>query len=204
MGAAPHDVTVQPPHNPLNQAAAVWPPLLFRAVVAAAFGALTIFWTQPSVQVASVAGGLYLLALAASAVWMERAIGLRDSADRWVVWIAPGFLLSGAVLNLWIHTDAMFAEVGALVLVIAGAVDLYVGIRQRRTSVVGRDLIAVGAVSVATGLLLPLFEGAGAHALLGVTGGGAVITAVVLAIAAFGYRHDEHHAAPAGPADPVN
>lgn len=203
MGAAPHDVTVQP-GPPLEQAAAVWAPLLFRAVLAAVFGALTIFWTQPSVQVASVAGGLYLLGLAASAVWLERAAGLRNSADRWVVWIAPGFLLSGGVLNLWIHTDAMFAQVGALVLVIAGAVDLYVGIRQRRTTVVGKDLIVVGAVSLATGVLMPIFEDAGAHALLGVAGGGAVISAVVLAIAAFGYRYDVNHAAPASLADPVN
>ncbi|MHA7275911.1 hypothetical protein ACX80O_05195 [Arthrobacter sp. Hz1] len=204
MVAAPHDVTVQPPHNPLDQAAAVWPPLLFRAAVAAIFGALTIFWTQPSVQVASVAGGLYLLGLAVSAVWMEQAMDLRGSTDRWVVWIAPGFLLSGGVLNLWIHTDAMFAQVVALVLVIAGAVDLYVGIRQRRTAVAGKDLITVGAVSIATGLLLPLFEDAGAHALLGVTGGGAVISAVVLAIAALGYRHDVDHAAPVSSAHPVN
>ncbi|WP_051427489.1 hypothetical protein [Arthrobacter sp. H20] len=204
MGSAPHDVTVQLPHHPLDQAAALWRPMLFRASLSAVFGALTIFWVQPSVHVMSVAGGLYLLGLAVSAVWMERAIGLRTSADRWLVGIAPGFLLAGAVLNLWIHTDAMFAQVAALVLVISGAVDLYVGIRQRRLNVVGKDLIAVGAVGVATGLLLPIFEGPGAHALLGVAGGGAIIAAVVLAIASFGYRHDVRHAAAANPDNRVN
>lgn len=199
MGAAPHDATVQPPRTPLDQAAAVWRPLLFRAIVSAAFGALTIFWVQPSVQVASVAGGLYLLALAVSAAWLERAAGVRASSDRWVVGIGPGFLVVGGVLNLWIHTDAMFAQVVALVLVISGAVDLYVGIRQRRTNVVAKDLIVVGAVGMASGLLLPIFQDAGAHALLGVTGGGAIIIAVVLAIASFGYRHDVRHAAKASP-----
>ena len=204
MGAAPHNVTVQPPRTPLDQAAEVWQPLLFRAVVSAAFGALTIFWVQPSVHVASVAGGVYLLALAVSAAWLERAGGVRASGDRWVAGIGPGFLVVGGVLNLWIHTDAMFAQVVALVLVISGAAELYVGIRQRRSNVVGKDLMAVGAVGVATGLLLPIFQDAGAHALLGVTGGGAIIIAVVLAIASFGFRHDVRHAAKASPANRVN
>lgn len=204
MGAAQHDVTAQPPSQAGEQAAAVWQPLLFRAVVSAAFGALTIFWVQPSVHVLSVAGGVYLLALAISGAWLERAIGLRSSGDRWLASIAPGFLAVGALLNLWIHTDAMFAQVGALVLVIAGAVDLFVGLRQRRTHVVAKDLMVVGAVTLATGALLPIFQGAGAHALLGVAGGGAVIIAVVLAIASLGYRHDVRHPAPAGAAHPVN
>lgn len=204
MGAAQHDVTAQPPREPREQAAAVWQPLLFRAMVSAAFGALTIFWVEPSVHVLSVAGGLYLLALAVSAAWLERAIGLRSSGDRWLVSIAPGFLAVGAFLNLWIHTDAMFGQAGALVLVIAGAVDLYIGLRQRRTNVVAKDLIVVGSVTLATGALLPIFQGVGAHALLGVAGGGAVITAVALAIASLGYRHDVRHPAPAGTVHPVN
>lgn len=40
-----------------------------------------------------------------------------------------------------------------------------------------------------------MFEALGAHALLGVAGGGAVITAVVLGLAALSYRHDAREAA---------
>jgi hypothetical protein len=44
-------------------------------------------------------------------------------------------------------------------------------------------------VSVITGAALPFVLPLGAHALLGVTGGGALLTAVVLGLAALTYRH---------------
>jgi hypothetical protein len=62
---------------------------------------------------------------------------------------------------------------------------------------------------VGTGAILPFVEHLGPHALLGVTGGGALLSVVVLGIAALSYRHDSALSAPVdsgarGERDPVN
>lgn len=172
------------------QATQLWKPFLFRAAVAAAFGAVTIFWASPSVHVMSVAGGLYLLLVSAAMLWAERTLRAAGAVPSWIAGSAPAVLAVAALLNLWIHTDRMFAQVGALALVLAGVVELVIGFQHRGKHVAARDFRLVGTVSVLTGVLLPFFQDLGAHALLGVTGGGAVITAVVLGLAGLSYRHD--------------
>ncbi|GAB3533166.1 hypothetical protein GCM10027403_06630 [Arthrobacter tecti] len=184
---------------------ALWRAFLLRAAAAGAFGLLTIFWGQPSVHVLSVAGGLYFLATAATVFLQERSLRAQDAAPAWLTGTAPVLLVVAGLLNLWIHTDAMFAGTGALVLIVSGVVDVVVGIRNRGRHAAARDFLLVGVVSVLTGALLPLFQPLGAHALLGVSGGGAVITAVLLALAALSYRHDARQAADPGTrGNPVN
>ncbi|NJC24104.1 uncharacterized membrane protein HdeD (DUF308 family) [Arthrobacter pigmenti] len=184
---------------------ALWRAFLLRAAVAGAFGLLTIFWGQPSVHVLSVAGGLYFLATAATVFLQERSLRAQDAAPSWLTGTAPVLLAVAGLLNLWIHTDAMFAGTGALVLIVSGVVDVVVGMRNRGKHAAARDFLLVGVVSVLTGALLPLFQPLGAHALLGVSGGGAVITAVLLALAALSYRHDARQAADPGTrGNPVN
>lgn len=171
---------------------ALWRAFLLRAGVAGVFGLLTIFWAKPSVDVMSIAGGMYLLALAVPVFLSGRSVGGERALPVWLTLAAPAALAIGGLLNLFVHTDAMFAWTAALALGVAGVVDLIVGTRNRGWHVAARDFLLVGLVSVLTGVLLPLFEPLGAHALLGIAGGGAVITAVVLALAALSYRHDAH------------
>ncbi|WP_028280119.1 hypothetical protein [Arthrobacter sp. H5] len=172
------------------QAAQLWKPFLFRAAVASAFGVLTIFWTDPSVHVMSVAGGLYLLLVSVAVLWAERSLRATGAIPTWLAGSAPAVLAIAALLNLWIHTDRMFAQVGALALVLAGVVELVIGFQQRGKHFAAKDFLLVGAISVLTGVLLPVFQNLGAHALMGVAGGGAVITAVILGLAGLSYRHD--------------
>ena len=47
-----------------------------------------------------------------------------------------------------------------------------------------------GVVHLGAAALLPFFTGLGAHALLGVSGGAAIVTGVLLAIAGLSLRHD--------------
>jgi uncharacterized membrane protein HdeD (DUF308 family) len=168
----------------------LWRAFFLHAAVAGCFGLLTIFWPEPSVHVMSVAGGLYFLGLAAAVHLTEQSLRSQDAMPAWLTRTAPAFLAMIGLLNLWIHTDGVFAQTGALALVLMGVVYLLVGGRNRGTHIAARDFLLTGSVAVLTGVLLPLFQALGAHALLGVAGGGAVITAVVLALAALSYRHD--------------
>lgn len=169
---------------------ALWRAFLLHAAVAGAFGLLTIFWGQPSVHVMSVSGGLYFLGLAVVVYLTEQSLRVQDAMPAWLARTVPVFLAVSGLLNLWIHSDGMFAGTGALALVLMGVVYLLVWARNRRKHVAARDFLLTGIVTALTGVLLPLFQALGAHALLGVAGGGAVITAVVLALAALSYRHD--------------
>lgn len=183
----------------------LWRAFLLHAALAGAFGLLTIFWGQPSVHVMSVAGGLYFLGLAIAVHLTEQSLRVQDAVPAWLTRTVPVFLAVAGLLNLWIHTDSMFAQTGALALVLMGVVYLIVWFKNRRKHPAARDFLLVGIVTTLTGTLLPLFQALGAHALLGVAGGGAVISAVVLALAALSYRHDARESTgPASQAKPVN
>ncbi|MHA7146270.1 hypothetical protein ACX80U_16295 [Arthrobacter sp. TmT3-37] len=203
MAAAPPDPGAGSDASELS----VWKPFLARAGVGAVFGLVTVFWREPSTLVMSVAGGLYLLLTGAAYLWTHR-LPYRASRTRLLPDIGGGLLLGAGVASLVFLDDRSFAFAGAVALVVAGGVEVLRGLTARG-SVMARDLVIVGTVAVVTGALLPLVEHLGAHALLGVAGGGALLTAVVLGIAALSYRHDSALSAPAtsgarGEPDPVN
>ncbi|RJU02440.1 hypothetical protein D6T65_07615 [Arthrobacter frigidicola] len=167
----------------------VWKPFLLRAAAAAVFGLLTIFWQEPSVHVLSITGGAYLLVLGAGLPWTARSTGV--SRNRGIAAAVAGGVLAAAGLgNLVVQNELLFAVTAGAALAAAGAVELVIGARLRRTRPAGNDLILVGAVSVLTAVALPFVVPLGAHALLGVAGGGALLTAVVLGIAALSYRQE--------------
>jgi uncharacterized membrane protein HdeD (DUF308 family) len=177
---------------------AIWKPFLLRAAAAAVFGLLTIFWQEPSVHVLSIAGGAYLLVLGAGLAWTARsarAAGTRGTAAA----LAGGLLAAAGLANLVVHGEPLFAATAGAALAAAGAVELTTGARLRRTRPAGNDLVLVGTVSVLTAVALPFAVPLGAHALLGVAGGGALLTAVVLGIAALTYRQEAGRPAPGEP-----
>lgn len=184
-----------------------WKPLLARAVVSAVFGLVTIFWREPSTPVLAVVGGLYLLLTGAAYLWTHRMAhwGL---PGKLLTDIGGGLLLGAGIASFVFIDDRSFAFAGAVALAASGAAELVRGSRVRGHAA-ARDLIMIGAIGLVTGITLPFVDGLGAHALLGVTGGGALLTAVVLGIAALSYRHDSALSAPSasgalGEPDPVN
>jgi len=169
----------------------LWRPVLLRSAASLAFGAVTIFWPAPSVEVMGWAGGLYLLA---TGLVLLRSI----PATGWERTSGPGKLLSGAgsVLAgagfavILLHGDLLFAVIAALGLGAAGALELACGLRQRGRHVLARDWIASGVIGLGTAAALPFFAGLGAHALLGVAGGGAIISGVLWVLSGLTLRHD--------------
>lgn len=174
----------------------LWKPVLFRSIVALAFGAVTIFWPSPSIEVMGWAGGLYLLATGLLILRGIPATGFSAKSGQGKLLSAAGSVLAGggfAVVLL--HGDLLFAVIAALGLGVAGALELASGLTSRGRHVLARDWIASGAIGLGTAAALPFFTGLGAHALLGVAGGGAILSGVLWILAGLTLRHDARGAA---------
>ena len=194
---------MNPPLTPADTAAGtaqqadLWKPVLLRALAALAFGAVTIFWPAPSIQVMGWAGGLYLLATGLLLLWGIPKTGFTRGVTQGRILSAAGGALTvaGAALVL-LHGDGIFGMIAALSLALAGAVELYCGIRYRGRHVLARDWLASGIIGLGTAAALPFFISLGAHALLGVAGGGAIISGVLWVLSGLTLRHDARTASP--------
>jgi uncharacterized membrane protein HdeD (DUF308 family) len=174
----------------------LWKPVLLRAAAALVFGALTIFWTAPSVEVMGWSGGLYLLATGALLTWGIPAMGFqRDSAPGKALSAAGSVLAGAGFALLLLHGDLLFGVIAALGLGVAGLLELVSGLKFRGRHVLARDWITSGIIGLGTAVILPFFISLGAHALLGVAGGGAIISGVLWALAGLTIRHDARSAA---------
>lgn len=165
--------------------------MLLRAVIALVFGVVTAFWSSPSVQVLAWAAGLYLLATA-GAVWMLRSLPV----------VVPVVVALGGVGALVTQSDAGVALSAVVALGVLGVAELVQGLRKRDQ--LARDWLISGIVGVGTAVTLPFLIWLGAHALLGVAGGGAIIAGVLWILSGLSLRHDMrsrsgHHAPGASP-----
>ncbi len=189
------------PLTPAETARAVpqedlWRLLLLRAVAALGFGAVTVFWASPSVAVMGWSGGPYLLATGLLLLWSIPKAGYRRDSMPGKVLSAAGALLTGCgIAAVALHGDLLFGVAAALGLGLAGAIELYCGVRYRGRHVLARDWLASGIIGIGTAAALPFFVGLGAHALLGVAGGGAIISGVLWMLSALTLRHDARPAA---------
>ncbi|MEO5778450.1 MULTISPECIES: hypothetical protein [Arthrobacter] len=171
--------------------AELWKPVLFRAAVALAFGALTVFWASPSDTGMGLSGGIYLAATGVVLFWGINKTGLVAGTRSAKVLSAAGSVLVGAGAAVMLVPGALaFGTVAAAGLGLAGAAELYLGFAGRGRSVLARDWIASGVIGLGTAAALPFFIGLGPHALLGVTGGGAIIAGVLWILAGLTLRHD--------------
>jgi len=166
-------------------------PVLLRAVAALAFGAVTIFWATPSVEVMAWAGGIYALATGVLMLWgMPKAGFRREDMPRKLLSAAGSILMGCGAALLLLHGDLLFGVIAALGLGVAGVIELLCGLRNRGSHVLARDWIASGIIGMGTAAALPFFISLGAHALLGVAGGGAIISGVLWMLSALTLRHD--------------
>lgn len=184
---------------------APWVPILLRSVIAAVYGAVTIFWQEPTVAVLALAGGIYLV-LTGVSVWRMSALAKASGAAG-----VPSALLAAAavyavagVLVAVVQSVEVFAYTAGAALLIGGAVELVLWFRARKQFVPARDWLITGVVGIGAAVLMPVFlalpEAGHVQALLGVSGGAAIITAVILAISGLGLRHDASLARDSGEA----
>lgn len=181
--------------------ARLWPPVLGRALAALAFGAVTVFWGQPTTTGAAWVLAGYLWLLLAAQAWLLRSEHPAPGRGSALTALIPYALAAcGGIVIVAVPSLGVLAGSGAAGLILVGASDVARAVLARRDMApgvvpLGRDLPITGIVSLGAGALLPFFAGLGPHALLGVAGGGAIITGVLLAIAALSLRHDSTAAA---------
>lgn len=174
----------------------LWKPVLLRAVAALMFGALTVFWASPSVAVMGWSGGIYLLASGLLLIWSIPKAGYSNDSMPGRILSAAAWALTGSgVALVLLPGDLLFGVIAAVGLGLTGAVEIYCGIRCRGRHVLARDWLASGIIGIGTAAALPFFIGLGAHALLGVAGGGAIISGVLWMLAGLTLRHDAKPAA---------
>lgn len=165
--------------------------MLTRALVALAFGAVTVFWAAPSASGMGWAGGLYLLATGITLIRGIGKFGLAARLPAGKIMAAAAASMTGAgVAVAFLGSELVFGVIVALGLGVLGAAELYLGFLYRGHSVLSRDWLASGVIGLGTAVALPFFIGLGAHALLGVAGGGAIISGVLWILAALTLRHD--------------
>ncbi|UZX05158.1 hypothetical protein F8G81_23115 [Arthrobacter sp. CDRTa11] len=171
--------------------AELWKSILLRAGAALMFGAVTVFWASPSIAVMGWAGGLYLLATGLLFLKGIPLAGFRtDAMPGRIFSVAGSALAGGGVALVLIHGDLVWGVLAALGLGLAGAVELYCGVQYRGRHVLARDWLISGIVGLGTAAALPFFISLGAHALLGVAGGGAIISGVLWTLSGLTLRHD--------------
>jgi uncharacterized membrane protein HdeD (DUF308 family) len=175
----------------IRAAADLWKPVLVRAAVALVFGAVTVFWAAPSEAGMGWAGGMYLLATGVVLIWTVTKSGYRPRERAGRILSAGGAVLAGAGAAVaMIPGSLVFGTIAAIGLGVAGVAELLAGVPGRGRSVLARDWIASGVIGLGTAIALPFFIGLGAHALLGVAGGGAIISGVLWMLSGLTLRHD--------------
>lgn len=174
---------------------APWGPMLVRSLVAAVYGVLTIFWQDPTEPVLAYAGGAFLLLTGAALIPMLSAARGHGTVRPLLLAEAAVYVLAGAA-TLILSSAEVFRVTAAAALILGGAVELFLWVKQRRAFLPARDWLITGAASLVSGLLVPVVYPLGVRALLGVTGGAAIIIAVIVAISALGARHDARTAVP--------
>jgi hypothetical protein len=139
----------------------------------------------------SLAGGAYLLVSGLILLWGIPFTGfLRDSPAGRVLSVAGAAVTGAGVALLFLQGSLVFAVLAALGLAAAAVAEVFLGIRFRGRHVLARDWLTSGIIGLGTACALPFFVGLGPHALLGVAGGGAIISGVLWILAGLSLRHD--------------
>ncbi|HST71250.1 MULTISPECIES: DUF308 domain-containing protein [Kocuria] len=181
-------------------------PTLLRALVALAFGAVTIFWQQPSLAVVAWGVGLYLLLTGAASVFLQLRLNGNDHVDMGPSRQVPQsygvlYAVGGILTVLGGDTASGLVLYAALIMGVAGLTELALGLKFRTGFPLGRDWTIAGLVTVLAATGLVLVVDLGAKALFGVVGGAAVVIGVAHLLAALTLRHEDRQGrAPAGTA----
>ena len=176
-------------------AAQLWQPVLFRSMVTLLFGIVTVFFGAPDTLGLCLNFGWYFLVLAASHYWFVRRLSLPGGDSRRLALLGAAAFLAVAGVVIFISVSTVLAAwLGGVALALMGAAELVAALRnpsgKAAKSQLRSDWLLSGVLGVGTGVLLPFFINAGPHALLGVSGGGALMTGALWLLSALTLRHD--------------
>ncbi|WP_242489913.1 HdeD family acid-resistance protein [Noviherbaspirillum cavernae] len=165
-----------------------WVPAV-RGVVAILFGILAISW--PGLTLLGLIALFAAYALVSGVVSVAGAFQNRKTDDEWWLSLLLGLTAIGAGVIALIHpglTALVLVLVMAANAMISGVLDIAAAIRLRKAIRNEWMLILSGAVSIAFGVLVFLYPGAGAMALIWLISLYAILTGALLLGLAFRMR----------------
>jgi uncharacterized membrane protein HdeD (DUF308 family) len=183
------DRAVDIPVVDIDTLARNWWLLLLRGIAGIIFGVLTFFWPEISLVALVLLFGAF--AFADGVFTFINGIRERRANDRWWLLILQGLMGIGAgvVTAVWpaISALALLYVIAAWALV-TGALEIAAAIRLRKV-IEGEWLLALsGIASVLLGMLLFVFPGPGALAVVLWIGAYALVSGVLLIVLAFRLR----------------
>ena len=183
------DRAVDIPVIDIDTLARNWWLLLLRGIAGIIFGVLTFFWPEFSLVALVLLFGAF--AFADGVFTFINGIRERRANDRWWLLILQGLMGIGAgvVTAIWpaISALALLYVIAAWALV-TGALEIAAAIRLRKV-IEGEWLLALsGIASVLLGILLFVFPGPGALAVVLWIGAYALVSGVLLIVLAFRLR----------------
>ncbi|PQZ94636.1 hypothetical protein CQ018_04585 [Arthrobacter sp. MYb227] len=181
---------------PASIAAEVATPVMGRALTAAAFALISIFWPSATNQVLAYSLAAFMV-ISAKFIWdYSKAPSAPGEVRALYAFAALVMILSG--LSMAFFPQVLVVGIaGAVGFIVAGLLEIIVFFRHRADFLPFRDQLVTGFVGLGVGGALLMGINLDAHGLLGLAGGGAIILAVFELISAFGLRHDAK-AKPAG------
>jgi len=166
-----------------------WWALAIRGVLAVMFGVLAFIWPGLTMTVLVLLFGVY--AIADGILAIAAAVSKSERATRWWALLIQGVLgiMAGLLTFVWPGITALFLlYLIAFWAIFTGAFQIAAAIRLRK-ELTGEWLMALGgAASVVFGVLLLLFPGAGALAVVWWIGAYAIVFGVLLLALAFSLR----------------
>lgn len=175
---------IETPMPLLSAVARDWWVLALRGVIAVLFGIMAFVWPALTLAVLILLWGAFALVEGILAV-------VAGTRERWgsmvllgVLGIAAGLI---ALFRPGLTAVALLAVVAAWA-ILRGAFEIVAAIRLRRELTHEWLLILSGAISIAFGVLVMLFPGAGAISIVWLIGIWAVVTGALLLLLAFRLR----------------
>ncbi|MEV8639046.1 HdeD family acid-resistance protein [Streptosporangium sp. NPDC051023] len=169
----------------MEELSRTWWVYLVRGVCAILFGLLAIFWPRITVYYLLIIFAAYVIANGALALF-GAGRGADFGSRGWTIFYGVVSILTGLVVFIW-------PQVTALVLlffiaswaVITGILEIVVGIKLRRAMANEWMFIVGGVLSVLFGILLFVWPGASALAVLWLIGLMAIVYGIALVVLAF-------------------
>ncbi|WP_207455279.1 DUF308 domain-containing protein [Herbiconiux sp. SYSU D00978] len=166
---------------------AYWRVLAVRAAAALALALVITFSQDHSARLGLVTFGVFAVASGALTLWLTLRSGLRRSTATLLLVQAVVGIVSGALALLFADagTGVFLAIVTAYAL-IAGALELVAGLRERRTSALSREWIGAGALTVLLAVALLLLPPDLAQDFSGPDGVARQLTAAIVGVGLLG------------------
>lgn len=164
-----------------------------RGIVTLAFAVFTTFWQEDTLTLLRVALAAFFV-LGATAVWDYAKLAVVPDSLRGALAVGAAVWVVSGVAAVFVGGTTAAAVVAALGFLGMGLAELVGGLRSRRQFVPARDHILLGAVGTLTGVSLLVGSQLDPHGILGISGMGVIVMAVLLMISGAGLIHDSKKA----------